>query len=339
MYDYLVYIGRFQPFHNGHKTVIDAALKQAKKVIVLIGSDKQPRSLRNPFTFAERSETIYGSVPMDDHHRVITEPLEDYPYNDSAWIAAVQKAVKGVTWNYSTGNLKIGLIGHSKDNSSYYLKLFPQWGSVNVEQKHLYSATDVRNAFFTTTPHIHSAILPRSTQTFLTNFLDKKEFNELVREQEYITKYKKSWENSPYPPTFVTADAVVTQAGHVLVIERKASPGKGLLAMPGGFLDQSETLEECAVRELHEETRLKVSKEDLLKSITKVRTFDGPNRSERGRIITTAFRFTLTEARELPKIKGGSDAGKAFWMPISQLKSEDFFEDHYAIIKTMLELN
>ena len=337
MFDFLVYIGRFQPFHNGHKTVIDAALKQAKRVIVLIGSDKQPRSLRNPFTFVERADIIYDCY--DETDRIQCLPIQDHPYNDTAWIAEVQTMVKTGTWERSIGDTKIGLIGHSKDNSSYYLKLFPQWGSVNVPQKHLYSATDIRREYFTSTPRLPLNTAPDATIDFMRSFIENSAFNSLVKEQEYITKYKKSWENSPYPPTFVTADSVVTQAGHVLVIERKASPGKGLYAMPGGFLDQSETLEQCAIRELHEETKLKVDVGVLRSSITMVRTFDGPNRSERGRIITTAFRFDLPEARELPKVKGGSDAGRAFWMPISQLNSELFFEDHYAIIKTMLELN
>ena len=55
-YDYLVFIGRFQPFHNGHKRVIDHALELSKKVIVLVGSVDQPRCTRNPFTFQERKD-------------------------------------------------------------------------------------------------------------------------------------------------------------------------------------------------------------------------------------------------------------------------------------------
>ena len=50
-FDYLVFIGRFQPFHLGHWQVVNTALSQAQQVIVLVGSSFQPRSTRNPWTF------------------------------------------------------------------------------------------------------------------------------------------------------------------------------------------------------------------------------------------------------------------------------------------------
>ena len=57
-FDLLVFIGRFQPFHNGHNKVIEQALRDAKHVLVLIGSANIPRNIRNPFTFQERKETV-----------------------------------------------------------------------------------------------------------------------------------------------------------------------------------------------------------------------------------------------------------------------------------------
>jgi bifunctional NMN adenylyltransferase/nudix hydrolase len=73
-----------------------------------------------------------------------------------------------------------------------------------------------------------------------------------------IEKYKESWKAAPFPPTFVTVDAVVVQSGHVLLVKRKAMPGAGLWALPGGFLNQEETLLDGAIRELKEETKIKV---------------------------------------------------------------------------------
>ena len=49
-YDFAVFVGRFQPLHNGHQHVIDQALRSAKKLIILIGSADTARSIRNPFT-------------------------------------------------------------------------------------------------------------------------------------------------------------------------------------------------------------------------------------------------------------------------------------------------
>ena len=138
-----------------------------------------------------------------------------------------------------------------------------------------------------------------------------------------------------YPPTFVTTDAVVVQSGHILLIQRKAAPGKGLWALPGGFLNPRELIVDGILRELHEETKLKVPKPVLRGSITKREVFDDPGRSERGRIITHAALIQLPPG-ELPSVKGSDDARKAKWMPIADLREDVMFEDHYHIINHML---
>ena len=63
----------------------------------------------------------------------------------------------------------------------------------------------------------------------------------LVEEQAYIKRYKDIWADAPYAPTFVTTDAVVIQSGHVLLVKRRTAPGKGLWALPGGFLKEVST--------------------------------------------------------------------------------------------------
>ena len=86
-YDYLVFIGRFQPFHYGHEEVIDKALSLADKVILLVGSSNQPRTIKNPFTFEERKMMIKGSYDQKDPsltERILIEPLRDQKYNDQA---------------------------------------------------------------------------------------------------------------------------------------------------------------------------------------------------------------------------------------------------------------
>lgn len=155
-YDALVFIGRFQPFHNGHKAVIDAALKQAKEVIVVVGSSFAARNTRNPFTFEERKAMI-DSIYKDEYNyagaqgsiktpRVKVVPVSDYPYDDNKWVAAVQNVVNGaISW--SADPIKIGLIGHEKDGTSYYLKIFPTWGNVSVPNVGGINATDIRNFY------------------------------------------------------------------------------------------------------------------------------------------------------------------------------------------------
>ncbi|AMN50525.1 bifunctional nicotinamide-nucleotide adenylyltransferase/Nudix hydroxylase [Psychrobacter sp. P2G3] len=334
-YRYLVFIGRFQPFHRGHKAVIDEALKRADEVIMLIGSANLPRSLRNPFSVAERAAMIQGAYSADEAARIHCVGLDDALYNDTRWLQYVQAGVKSVTGDL---NADIGLIGHSKDSSSYYLSLFPNWASVSVPNYHNLSATPIRDSYLmgaSPTPER----TPESTRKVLNEFKKTSHYQQLHEEAGFIDKYKKQWESAPYSPTFMTADALVVQSGHILLVERRSMPGRGLWALPGGFLNPKETLFDACIRELREETRLKVPEPVLRGSCHSQHTFDDPYRSARGRTLTQAFYFQLkNDAKGLPKVKGGDDAAQAFWLPLAELDATMMFEDHYAIITKMVGL-
>ena len=109
-------------------------------------------------------------------------------------------------------------------------------------------------------------------------------------------------------------------------------PGAGLWALPGGFLDQDETLLDGAIRELKEETKIKVPVPVLKGSIKSQKTFDNPRRSLRGRTITTAFFIDLGFSETMPKVKGADDAEVARWVPFKDINPAEVFEDHFAII-------
>lgn len=339
-YDYTVFIGRFQPFHIGHKQVIETALTIADKVIVLVGSSFQPRTPKNPFTSIERAGMIFEGLDLqrEDKDRVIVAPLQDQRYNDQQWAASVQQRVeeciaRGGWTDYPP---KVAIIGHTKDDSSYYLKMFPQWALVEHEMNEQLNATDIRELYFEQKNlKFLQSLLPQQVYKVLEDFKKTTDYKRLVEEHDHIKKYRKAWEAAPYPPTFVTTDAVVVQSGHVLLVERGAAPGKNLLALPGGFLDQNETMEQGMLRELREETKLKVPAPVLKGSIKRTKIYDYPERSLRGRTITQAFLIELPSG-PLPPVKGSDDAKKAFWKPFSEVKSEDMFEDHYEIFLDMV---
>ena len=339
-YDFLVFIGRFQPFHNGHKRVIDEALKLSKKVIVLIGSSDEPRSHRNPFTYDERRQMI--TEAYDNADRIIFAKIQDYPYNDQKWVAEVQKTVSDIVLSdpdVTVRVLETGLIGCEKDHTSFYLKLFPQWGNEAVEFLDPLNATDIRNAYFASKGEgdVNFWSVPASTANFLVRFATTEDYKKLVREYDFVKDYKQQWEGTPYPVTFVTVDAVVIQSGHVLLVKRAAEPGKGQLAMPGGFINQNELLVDAAIRELKEETKIGVPVRVLKGNMKMKEVFDHPNRSSRGRTITHAFLFKLDDAVTLEKVKGSDDAEKAMWVPLGELDKSAIFEDHYHIIQEMIE--
>lgn len=364
-YDALVLVGRFQPFHNGHKAVIDAALKQAKEVIVVVGSSFAARNTRNPFTFEERKAMI-DSVYKDECNyagaqgsiktpRVKVVPVSDYPYDDNKWVTAVQNVVNGaISW--SADPVKIGLIGHEKDGTSYYLKIFPTWGSVSVPNIDGINATDIREKVLNMQwpKETLGRLMPNASLNIMEKAMYVDEygtpsdaFDTLFVEYDMIKKYKEAWKAAPFPPTFMTVDAVVVQSGHVLLVKRGDMPGKGLWALPGGFLNQDETMLNGAIRELKEETKIKVPVPVLKGSVKESKTFDAPNRSARGRTITQAFYIDLGFDGTLPKIKQrrdpndpDDDAEEAVWKPLNEVVKQQnkFFEDHWHIISYFLKI-
>ena len=356
-FDLLVFVGRFQPFHNEHKRIIDIALQKSKNVLVLVGSAGKARTIRNPFTFQERKDMIRGSyflnqAGMDDGSydrnidlRLIVKPLYDKTYNDAAWINQVQSIVKDTVLDVVNNfgfrangynDAKVGLIGASKDNTSYYLKMFPQFKSVNVEIENDLHATDIREDFLE--HNFSDANVPCNVYWFMSEFSKTYTYKQLQNELQFVRDYKKQWEAAPYPVKHATVDAVVEQSGHILLVKRKAEPGKGLWALPGGHLNEFEKQLDGAIRELREETKIKVPEAVLRGSIRDHETFDDPYRSTLGRVITKAYHFKLADDVTLPKVKGADDAEKAKWVPISELREEDFFDDHYFIIQYFLGL-
>ncbi len=334
-YDTLVLIGRFQPLHSAHLEIIKRATALTDQLVVICGSAKQPRTYKNPFTFDERARMIRAAT-AGLSMRVYVEPNIDTIYNDQAWAVRVQ----GIVSKYRVlGGAGVGIIGHKKDESSFYLDMFPQWGYENVEEIEPLSAVNIRDLYFKRDCNMKfiKAVVPETTYDFLNEFKDTAEYEQIIREREFVANYKKQYASLPYPPIFSTADSVVIQSGHVLMIRRRAEPGKGLWALPGGYVNANtdKSVEDAAIRELREETQIKVPAPVLRGNIVRSKVFDAIDRSPRGRIIRHAFYIQLPDG-ELPKIKGSDDADKARWVPIAEVKSEECFEDHYEIIQHFL---
>ncbi len=343
-YDFGIVIGRFQPFHLAHQKLIEHSLTLAETVIVVLGSARSASDVKNPFTPAMREEIIRACFPKDAH-RLIFRAVRDYPYNDHVWTAEIQNTVDEITDNIE--HAKIAVVGFFKDRSSYYLNLFPQWNFeefYTADKKLLaINATQIREKFFEGSDDWKTSV-PAQAATALEVFKQTEIYPNLQKEFAYLKKYKEDtrFVGVPFEPTFITTDAVVVQSGHVLVIRRGHQPGKGLLALPGGFLASGQTLEDNAIKELKEETQIKVPAQVLRGSIKNQKAFDYPDRSNRGRTVTFAYYIELAPDLKdgLPKVKGGDDAAKASWLPLSALgeKEDGFFEDHLHIIRYFLGL-
>lgn len=342
-YDVSVYIGRFQIFHNGQLALLRRALDAAPVCIVVLGSAHQARTPKNPFNWQERAEMIRLALPEADRSRLRFLPVRDY-YDQLRWVSAVRQGVAGLEDVSETTSLV--LVGHFKDATSDYLKNFPGWALDAADSQGRIDSSSLRDAYFGSAGNSLEAALaamvsqiPASTTDFLRAWAALPFFNELAKEWENLRHEKARWAGSPYAPVFVTVDAVVRCGDRVLLIQRGRAPGKGLYAVPGGFLEQRETVYQSALRELEEETGLSLPEADMQEAFKAVRVFDHPDRSLRGRVITHAHFFDL-DSRVLPAVQAADDAAGAEWMPIEKLASmeDQFHDDHFHMLDFFFSL-
>ena len=139
-----VFIGRFQPPHSTHIAVMLEGLERVQKLIVVIGSARAARSIKNPFTAEERQAMISNALEAHGvpRNRFAFVTVRDYFYNEAMWLASVQQGVSAIT----KGSTDIALLGYVKDGSSYYLKSFPNWDFLPTQISSDLNATQVRNA-------------------------------------------------------------------------------------------------------------------------------------------------------------------------------------------------
>ena len=128
-----------------------------------------------------------------------------------------------------------------------------------------------------------------------------------------------------YPRPAVTADCVVMtkeDVPQVLLVERGNEPYKGCWALPGGFMNMDETTEQCAIRELKEETGLDVQQ------VWQIGAYSKLGRDPRGRNVCVAY---LAIVDKPAAVSGQDDAAKAQWFPIDALPPLAF--DHEDIMR------
>lgn len=334
-----IFIGRFQPFHKGHLGVVRRGFTNAEHLIILCGSTNLPRTTKNPFTFAERETVIRGALSEEENARLLLRPIDDYPYDDPFWVREVQETLTQALAELHVEMKDVVLLGHKKDDSSYYLDLFPELNYLEIEDIDGISATPIREAYLTQAASAQTdPRLTDSVKAWLANFAETPDYRYLHAEYSAIAAYHQEWAVAPYPPVFVTTDVLLTYGDELLVVRRGNHPGQGQLALPGGFLEPQETLLNCALRELEEETSI-TRDWNLETYLQQVKCYSAPDRDPRGRLITHVFHFALPETLAKPSVKGGDDAALAFWLARDVLRAPDFFDDHYHVIREMLALS
>jgi 8-oxo-dGTP diphosphatase len=127
-----------------------------------------------------------------------------------------------------------------------------------------------------------------------------------------------------YPRPAFTVDIIIIQSGKILLIKRGHPPYEGKWALPGGFMDMNETPEQAAIRELEEETGVKV------KSLKQFRTYGAIDRDPRHRTISTVY-FAILDDNLRINTKAGDDATEAEWFSLNNLPELAF--DHGIILE------
>lgn len=308
-----IFIGRFQPIHQGHMHAIGIAASQVDKLYLLIGSANACRSIKNPWTYQERVNMIRSKLWTNHITNVELVPLNDYPYNDTQWIADVRATAEHFNMGTPT------LFGHMKEGNTY-LGWFPDWKFRDIEAQYAMHATGIRQKMYETDS-------PEMPQTVKDDFAYYEKENELFK-------------NYPFQETlnFNCGDAVVECQGHVLLIRRLRAPGAGAWALPGGFKNRDESFLTCAVRELMEETNLRVPEKVIRGSIVKSQLFDSPSRSFGipRNTLAVYFRINPDPDGKLPRANGADDAAECKWFPLTQvLNTMELYDDHKSIISTL----
>ncbi|MCK4902471.1 MAG: NUDIX hydrolase [Thermoplasmatales archaeon] len=124
-----------------------------------------------------------------------------------------------------------------------------------------------------------------------------------------------------YKSPKLTADGAIIKEGKILLIERKNEPFKGKWALPGGFVEYGEKVEDAVVREVSEETGLDTKIIDI------VGVYSDPTRDPRGHIVTVVYLLDILDG----EIKGSDDAADAKFFDLNDLPELAF--DHNVILK------
>lgn len=335
-----------QPLHHGHLAMVELALQRADRVVVVLADAHQARTPATPFTLDERRQVLLDSLEPQQRQRVHTLPLRNWPQKAQRE-AAIERGVAALLreegWPTDTRTLLLDCARHAQDPQA----LRPGgWPCEVLEPAPGLTRINPCERWFSAGPGLTpadwqalQAHVPEASLRAMRELSGTPDFTELVTEWQMLRGYRQAWSAAPYPPVFVTVDAVLRCADQVLLIERAQSPGKGLLALPGGFIDARDSTWQSAVRELREETRLSIDDGELSAACRGMAVFDHPDRSLRGRTITHAFHIDLGQ-RSLPAIEAADDARDARWVPIGELKdlADRMHDDHFFILDHFLGL-
>ena len=325
--------GRFLLPNAANLALVRDALARAPRGLVFLRRAHMAPSPANPFDSGQRIAMLRAALTDDERVQADFVPLREH-WDDQRLLRDMGAAVGGeqpVTWVVA-GPAPVD----GEDLPTGWTLQQADAGDGDAQAvawlEQLYAAEDPARGLAAL-----QGSLPPSALSFLREWIATPGFATVRDDWRQIAHEKRQWSVAPYPVVLVTVDAVVHAGGHVLLIKRGRSPGRGLWALPGGFLEPREPVLHAALRELVEETGLPLSMREMQKRLKGVRIFDHPERSQRGRIITHTFFFDLGDIAP-PPVQGGDDAAAAQWVKVAQLPELEarLHDDHFHMLDTFL---
>lgn len=310
-----VVIGRLQPFHNEHKRLIDHARQVADKVIILIGSAYEPRSLKNPWTYEERRAMIMSVYP---DHDIDFAPLRDYPYDNDAWFRNARNIIESLVEPEND----IVIVGCNKDASTFYLEGFPNYDLDLIECDTKLDATIIRQDIWEGFG-LRQDLVPAAVFEWITQWYakDSSVIHKLKQKFVDVNKYRQQWGEGP----FICVDSILMSEREWFAVIKHQ---EGTLALPGGFLDKGERTLDGARRECREEIGF-----DPGDSPTDFFIADNPSRDERCHNVSMVYVWDVGD--DMPQLTAGDDAVEVHWMDFHEIQQrrEEFRADHWHLLE------
>lgn len=338
-----VVIMRAQLPTHAHFGLINEAFKAAPHVLVLLGSTNLAPSFKNPFSFEQRREMIQAGLPAIQNMKTAFFALKDMP-TDFDWEEQVLGAIKRSKRSLGiTQESDVTLVAHEKDDSSYYVRNFPQLGLTLVPSFGNYNATDARTKMVTGQSlegYTPSPVINWIEKNYKANPKEPFGFDYIVGQYKAAKAFKKDYEDLPHGINFITGDALVVCGSYVLLVQRAGKIGRDQWALPGGFKEPGETIDACITRELNEETKIDVPPRALRQAFKGKDPFNKPDRDPRGDFTTFCGVFIIEPNADgsCPEVIPQSDAKNVQWKHIAEIKdmSRYLFADHGNIIETQM---
>lgn len=317
---------------EGQLALVRAALERAPRCTLFVRRAQLAPTPANPFGWELRAQWLRQALGPADGARVELRPLREH-WDEPRNLQAMQQALgpsETVCWITARPPLD------SEDLPAgwSYARVLPDdpdeplvgWLHRLYEAESPGAVLDAR-----------AGQLPPFLRDALREWTRTEAFGTLRTDWRQIASEREAWSGAPYPVVLSTVDAVVQAGGRVLLIRRGRPPGRGLWALPGGFLGPAEETLHAALRELVEETGLPLSMRQMRRALRASRVFDHPERSQRGRVISHVFFFDLGDDAA-PPVQAGDDAAQAAWVPLAHLPAlqAQLHDDHFHVIECFL---